>query len=442
MKNFHYFTGILIVLLCLFSCSRSIDMESGSVVNSFRVSQKDILSYVHEVKGVSEDTKSAESIDIIPIIHNSDTVMYIVNYETGWEVLSADRRAPVVLMTCDAGYLTESELYLNAPQMEYVDNVKDAIWNLRQSDEPDDLVPEDNWNIIMPLENGDTWTDWYITGSTTITNTLTDIDHLRSTHWGQSGKWNHKAPYTNSQCISHCPTGCVMVGGSQVLYYLHNKIGTPANTYGNSNCTAFIPDGESKVILNNSNTTFDSAGNSYWGLMPMSQSESVSQSRFDYVSTLMSRIGYLIGAEYGVDGTGAVTYNLLSVFRSEFSIKGEWCNTLDLNILNSQLLKKIPCIFSIGKTNGGGHCVVADGYRRIGTFRRIFYQKHNNLGQRQYKEERVLESEQNYIAINWGWNGTADYDMSTGATIWYNAASMNWQGYDTFKYMLYGFEKI
>lgn len=54
--------------------------------------------------------------------------MYIANYENGWDVLSADRRAPVVLMSCDAGNLTESELYQNISQTEYVENVKDAIW--------------------------------------------------------------------------------------------------------------------------------------------------------------------------------------------------------------------------------------------------------------------------------------------------------------------------
>lgn len=442
MRKLFYLTPILL----LFSCNRSIDLDSYNANDTFKVSNSDILSYIHDIKGIGTDTKSLESVNILPIIHKGDTVMYIANYENGWDVLSADRRAPVVLMSCDAGNLTESELYQNISQTEYVENVKDAIWNLSKSSDPEELTLDDSWNNVIPTAmSDDTWTDWYITGSTTITDTLNNKNHILATHWGQSGKWNNKTPYTNSQLSNHCPTGCVMVGGSQVLYYLHNKLGVPLNTFGDCTCTAYIPDGEQAISLNDNNTLFNTSSynSNYWGLMPMSQSDNVPQSYFDYVSALMVRIGYLVGAQYKANATSAFTYNLLPVFRTEYSISGLRKDTLDIDLIRVELLQKdMPCIFAIGKTSGGGHCVVVDGYRRIGTFRRIFYQRHNNSGQINRKEERVLESEQNFFAINWGWDGTADVDSTTGSTIWYNAATIDWRGYNVFKYMLYGFEAI
>lgn len=123
MRKLFYLTPILL----LFSCNRSIDLDSYNANDTFKVSNSDILSYIHDIKGIGTDTKSLESVNILPIIHKGDTVMYIANYENGWDVLSADRRAPVVLMSCDAGNLTESELYQNISQTEYVENVKDAI---------------------------------------------------------------------------------------------------------------------------------------------------------------------------------------------------------------------------------------------------------------------------------------------------------------------------
>ncbi len=53
-----------------------------------------------------------------------------------------------------------------------------------------------------------------------------------------------------------------------------------------------------------------------------------------------------------------------------------------------------------------------------------------------------MEADRNFVAINWGWDGYGDYDKNTGATIWYNTATINWQNYDRLKYILYGFEAI
>lgn len=235
-----------------------------------------------------------------------------------------------------------------------------------------------------------------------------------------------------------------MVAGSQVLYYLHYKLGVPNSIYTSSNCTAYIPDDGEYVRLDDSNITFGTNTSAYWDLMPLDQGENVSQVRFDYVSTLMSRIGYLVSARYMHGGTSAQTLNLLSAFKEDFAVNGSYSAEPDFMIVRGQIAQyKLPCIFALGNSStGGGHCVVVDGYKDIGIFTRLFYQKHNNQGQVLKKEERILDERHQFIAINWGWNGTADYDQTTKETIWYNTATINWRGYDTFRYMLYGFKAI
>ena len=436
---------LLIFSLLVWACEKDIVLESLNSEKLHRVTQDNLISYLHACKGMGADTKSLNNIDIKPVLHDGDTVMYIVNYDDGWDVLSADKRAPVILMSCDSGYLEEQELYQNEYQSDYVNTMKGAIYDLKKSDESYPISEEDNWNDIALLtESEDTWTDWYLTGSTTMIDTLAYQDHLLTTHWGQEGKWNNKVPFTNSLKTTHCYTGCVMVAGSQLLHYLHYKLGVPNYIYTSSNSVAFIPDGVQFITLNDNNITFGTNSNSCWDLMPLTQSDNVPQGRFDYVSTLMARIGYLTSAEYYRDGTGAFTLDLLSAFESEFSIKGYSKYQADFNIVRKQIIEyKLPCIFSIMKSSSyGGHSVVVDGYKDIGIFTRMFYQKHNNLAQVIKKEERILEDRHQFVAINWGWDGTGDYDSGTGATIWYNTSTIDWRGYDTFKYMLYGFEVI
>lgn len=442
---------ILILSACMICACVENDIDSINLGDIHKIKNNitisDITRYIIDCKYDGVPTKSFDAVNITPVLNGPDTVMYLVNYERGWEVLSADRRAPVVLMACDDGYISESDLYQNPYQSEYVDGIKAAISDLKSNDEVEVVSEVDNWNSIAPLaEDPDTWTDWYMTGATRLIDTLANQDHLLVTHWGQRGAWNKKAPYTSVDKTSHCPTGCVMVAGSQLLYYLHYKIGCPQNIYGDCTCNAYIPDDVDYVKLNDENITFheDTYGSRYWDLMPLSNTSSQSQTEYNYVSTLMSRIGYLISATYTSTATSAYTYDLLNAFQSDYSVNGQLSYSVDFDIVKEQIVtKQIPCIFSLGKSqSGSGHCVVADGYRQLQIFTRIFYQKHNNLAQIIKKEERILQGYQNYVAINWGWDGTGDYDSSTGKTIWYNTETIDWQGYDTLKYMLYGFEAI
>ena len=99
-----YFT-IICILLSVFSCSR---METGPVLSrdnrpgciANQVSLNDIDSYI-SVKGFP--STKGERPKIEPIVFKRDTVMYLVNYQKGWELLSGVKKASRVLMKSETG---------------------------------------------------------------------------------------------------------------------------------------------------------------------------------------------------------------------------------------------------------------------------------------------------------------------------------------------------
>ena len=165
MKTKSLLLGILLLGVCACTGISPAGMPESSFTNapapSFKVSQNDLSTYFSLKKGISNETKLSQSVTVLPIITNNDTVMYLVNYEEGWEVLSADKRVPVVLMMCDKGNITENELYSNPYQSDYVEGMKDAISDLMSGMSIQAFSDEDNWNGVMPMdESYDTWTPW------------------------------------------------------------------------------------------------------------------------------------------------------------------------------------------------------------------------------------------------------------------------------------------
>ena len=174
--------------------------------NNNQVSLVDINNYITASKGIT--TKGAESdIEVLPILSGNDTVMYIVNYHEGWELLSGDRRISKVLAMCESGNLHESDMQGNPVLSDLLATAKHQI-SLSLG------------NSISPIDNGtDTWNTayppasegWICLGSQVLSHNSGVQDHLTTTKWGQQYPWNIKAPYTSQLKKNHCYTGCVIV---------------------------------------------------------------------------------------------------------------------------------------------------------------------------------------------------------------------------------------
>ena len=76
------------------------DNPSSSPVRT--AEQKAILKYIGRK---SPKSRSAEDVRLIPYTIDGDTVMYLANYDEGWELFSNDLRVPMVLMRSGEGSL-------------------------------------------------------------------------------------------------------------------------------------------------------------------------------------------------------------------------------------------------------------------------------------------------------------------------------------------------
>ena len=424
-----------------------------------QVTQNDVLSYITSIKGVSA-TKASE-VSIEPILNGRDTVMYLLNYEDGWELLSGDYRLSHTLMKSNNGSVSVSELSANPDLREFMNRLKDGISSIMHND-----------SFESPEEARDTWEKILSRGGieprelievlvSVDTVTLSDKyqDHLMVTSWGQGSPWNQYAPFRDSTRTSRCLTGCVPVAAAQVLYYLHNFIGVPVNSYGTASCNAYVPQPLNSLTLTSADVSFSNYGN-HWGEMPLSNSTTTGA---DKVSALMVWLGYLYQATYRYSSTGAWSYNATSIFPNYFSVS---CDRYDINNTNiedfADLIEtqvyyySLPIIMDIWTNAPGypsGHAIVVDGYhynkQRIDSLYAVYdvpLGQHIAPGQLpSFYYPRSVTEESTFVAINWGWNGSGNVNTTSGETIWYNMFT-NWiaGGYNFtyLQYAIYNFAEL
>ena len=417
-----------VVLLAAFACSKmSINEKADSQLFdkdtddcSFRVTRDGLRQYLQVYKGY-ELTKALDKVTIEPFIFESDTVFYLINYDEGWELLSADKRTPKVLMKCLSGSISIQDLYFNEAESDYLTSMARNIKSLRSLDGDSSVSYNDSQNAREELRSV----------------TVEEQDHLLVTKWGQSSPWNIYAPYTDSNMTTHCRTGCVMVAAAQLLYYLHFKIGQPAKTYGYFSASdSYIPDGASYLVLGLSDIFYtQSSMQNIWSQMRLTQSGTGSAT---YVSALMVRLGYLFQAHYMTTGTSSALYKTTQVFDSNFGISSQktYTSSQFKTILYNQIMnRQMPVGAGLS-----GHAVVIDGFRRE-TAVLDAYPLSSEAGNSDNEQPERTTTVTDYVAVNWGWNGTGD--ASGGSTIWYNMDSTWYVGgnsYSSINYLVYDFQ--
>ena len=107
---------LLIPILGLLSCSNelqetlhmAIAMSNESI--SFPTTEKtkietDISNYITKIKpgNTSTFSKASNNYSLTPYIYKGDTIMYIANYTSGWELYSADQRTPLIMASSETG---------------------------------------------------------------------------------------------------------------------------------------------------------------------------------------------------------------------------------------------------------------------------------------------------------------------------------------------------
>ena len=406
------------------------DSESPLFVSN-KITPDVVKTYLTGYKGMV-DTKAAD-VEISAVVHEGDTVMYLVNYpEGGWELLSADRRVPTRLMVGESGMRTLNDIKTHPGMSILLDDMSRQIKTIMQStctspvaengilwDRIDYHSPDTKSNDIL----------WNLYDTEVVYLDSIDVRHLIKTHWGQStngSRWyNRYVPYINSSktntSAGRCVVGCVPVSAGQMLAYLVPKIGVNTTcTFSECLCNSYVPSNSTSVGYGDNfipNVSSNMSNSVYWNKVRGLSGTIEEQDKV--ISVLLAYLGYLLDATYEyywdaedssyVRATSAYTTDIPEVFLDEYNIK---CDCVDWNhgIVSTQISNnKMPVIVRAHDDTGAGHSWIVDGYYHMCSVVNYYYVGVDpSTNQTVYRtEQRVGECEE-FFTMNWGWFGDGD----------------------------------
>lgn len=459
------------VLLACNSCEiSSITFEDQNKNNSYNenhITSADLQAFITRYKGIPS-TRTSE-IRIEPILYEKDTVMLLINYEDGWEVISTDKRAPMRLLYSDKGHTTIEKLFNNPGKTIRMNSMGSKIAALRShpearlirktSTETRSSMEENNeyvsmWSVVSPedivIETGSTYANetWTCIGVEKVEDIQETQTHLLTTKWDQGSPWNYYTPFTNSTDSIHCFTGCTMVAAAQVLYYLHHKIGVPVKAYATT--TQIPPISETDTSRTVTPAHFIPNGSYYssviWDAMAKSGSKNdIGNIYTKPVSALMVQIACYLGATYKKEstsndpiGTSASISKIPEVFSRYFNINCNYSETSNFHFIHTDVFtNKKPVIAAasgirLSNSKSISHAFIIDGSQYHYTSYKYTYIKSNTIAPvYKYTYSNIHEY---YFQCNWGYSGNYDngpkYDFGDDGTAdsdgWYSWEFEQW----------------
>lgn len=147
-------------LLCMASCNDSAEVVEESCPNFEFETQTSFsnLDYIQQRIGMEHpQTRAGETVSIEPYVYEGDTVMYIVNYEDGWELYSNDTSLPMILGKSDTGSLDLNSNSIPENLKGYFENTA-ALIHARFSTGLSNSQSVGEWGIYVPdsIAFGDT----------------------------------------------------------------------------------------------------------------------------------------------------------------------------------------------------------------------------------------------------------------------------------------------
>ena len=457
--------------------TKTVTFEGHVVDMEYLVTSADLETYLelqpNSPNGIKRAVKSVEAKG-----PNADVpLMYIVNYDKGWEILSADKRAQPVLAFSDGGEFSFETA--NPGERIWLEGLACDVLNLRTADKAlqsraaennpnvgfwrglevrkkmmeEELammtrfeIPDSiDWPLIPGPKPGLPDTPdypehghWELTRTTTESIPVDTVNHIIQTRWYQERPWNHYCPIIEGDTTI---AGCVAIAGAQMLYYLHNKIGRPQSALLNPSFYEEFPN-------YNDTTIWNVMGHRWIGTIGV---EELSAAR------LIRDVGAKVDMNYGISSSGANTSELPE---KVFQPYGVSCVFADyaVSTVKSSLRQRMPVLaraYSERTTDwlgryeySGGHAFIIDGYIRYKTVTTNeyswFYDEEfaaNNPIDRVPPRYEVTEgpADIQYICMNWGW-----YDDIDNYT-WYGMGA-NWPtitgGYNYVRQMITGFDEL
>lgn len=393
-----------------------------SIYKEFFVSYLDARIYA-AIHCRGENAKELDTI--VPMTDGVDTLMYLVQYKSGWDVISADKRGPLVIAMSEDG---DFEMNDTVPGLyTYIEAQKAYLKSMRKVAEHDSSSEAIRfWSMLYPKDgpttrsSGDGYWELYDCESE---STTAESGHLVQTKWGQDSPWNALVPYNVDYTNKKCAVGCVAVAGAQMLYFLHHKIGYPRTMYtqggfsGNNNTSSF---------------SFSNPTASAWDNMALNASDT-NESRRHQSALLMAYVGSAVEMDYGTQSS-ADTEDLIDVF--DFwgisSTLTSYNSTTAWNSLKSGMPVIVRAADEDNKILGihlyysDRHAWIMDGWKTITTNYTYYYGWVSNTDSGETSDPSILlpmpDNKYLYtdfktststtvsksVLMNWGWDGLSD----------------------------------
>lgn len=388
---------------------KPLEIDYSALDTYYFVTDKDVESYIHFKKLLAEGEKREFEVrEVVPLgLNDKATLAYLLNYNDGWEIIAADKRAPLVLVSSETGNFGIKDAPTNT--MAWIESLEADVLFLRTFvDRPkwaDDetwknmLLSNDFWLSInadneyiarnmsntrmvdpdLPLDPPIGGNDsipfpflghWELYSSQTNSEELSNTGHLTSTAWHQEEPYNNYMPYRTDYPGMHAFAGCSAVACAQMLYYLNTHYGYPVYVPESVVCTGNV---------SNEHFTEVGASSTKWSMMfenggyymiPASAAK-------DSAAVLIASCGNRLGLNYMNDGGHL---NDLDRIRDDLmSSYGVSCtkSAYSTALVDASLLRHTPVIatayfndvtlFGLHLYYEGGHVFLIDGYKRSRT---------------------------------------------------------------------------
>ena len=351
---------------------------SISLDTTYYVSEADIDAYI-KYKGILEK-REINNPQISSISDEKGNVLlYIINYQDGWDLLAADKRATLPLSSSPIGSLKMDED--GNPVYTWIASLAEDVLVTRMTDSIEAENPEviefnlKQWNAITadetlfasilnecfpkeqtrdPIPPLVPYPGHYELISVTSEDLFYDsVNHHINCEWSQSlHQCNAYVPYMTNSTTDRVPAGCVAVAGAQMLYYLHSKIGYPIAAPTTAYCIGEV-------------------GNYSMGQSDFSSTawEMMTHNGDTTAAKLIACVALLANTTFGNNGSGASTEDLSDDCFPAFGISSVFTD-YDASVVKMSLLNEMPVIVSADGTSSwfnfhDGHAFIIDGYKRI-----------------------------------------------------------------------------
>ncbi|GEM_PF-6531086 len=309
--------------------------------NDFAVGIDDVENYL----SVNSTSTRSANARINPVTYLKDTVMYIVNYPNGFEVLPGDKRFPIKIAFNDSCGLDMENL--NDAQKMWFDHMSEEIYYVKK-----DTIQNEYCKVWDSLDKKKKYihtkgSGGWIYHNTRSTSSTTGKNHLLTISWKQGDPYNQFCPF-KSTGSSKCPVGCTIVAGGMLLDYLNRIWGFPSQTVATA-------------TYNQSNNTYSFSGSTSWNAIRQGDNTAIAR--------LLGHLGVLSGTHYGDKQSGASLHKDLYAGLRSYGINCSKKTTWDVSVIKNSLNSNIPVIAEMWGYGGNnikeGHTIVIDGFKEI-----------------------------------------------------------------------------